>query len=53
MRGIVLTREMARNTSGRKAEKFSQDDTEVGSHGRNLWSRGSAPETPVQMVGRR
>lgn len=28
MRGIVSTREMARNTSGRKAEKFSQDDTE-------------------------
>ena len=28
MRGIVLTREMVRNTSGRKAEKFSQDDTE-------------------------
>ena len=35
MRGIVLTREMARNTSGRKTEKFSQDDTEMGSHGRS------------------
>lgn len=31
MCGIVSTREMARNTSGSKAEKFSQDDTEVGS----------------------
>ena len=26
MRWIVSTREMARNTSGSKAEKFSQDD---------------------------
>ena len=43
MCGIVSTREMARNTSGSKAEKFSQDDTEVGSDGRSLWSRGSAP----------
>ena len=29
MHGIVSTREMARNTSGSKAEKFSRDDTEV------------------------
>lgn len=29
---------MVRNASGSKAEKFSQDDTEVGSHGRSLWS---------------
>lgn len=28
MHGIVSTREMTRNASGRKAEKFSQDDTE-------------------------
>ena len=27
MRGIVSTREMARNTSGSKADKFPQDDT--------------------------
>ena len=28
MHGIVSTREMTRNAGGRKAEKFSQDDTE-------------------------